>query len=224
MFLYKDKKSLINQREIGADADTFANALRSALRQDPDVILVAEIRDVDTAQIAIHASLTGHLVLSTLHTNDSAGAVTRLLDMGVEPFLVSSSVLAIIAQRLVRVLCKACKAAYTPTPDELEKLGIKPQGTLPSQGADKKKVEQFYRAVGCASCMNTGYHGRIGIYELLMITDEIRSLVLAKADASQIKAKAVSKGMLTLREEGIAKMMAGETTTEEILRVTHDEI
>jgi general secretion pathway protein E len=163
-------------------------------------------------RLTLTAAETGHLVFSTLHTNESAGAITRLLDMGVEPFLVSSSVLAIIAQRLVRLLCKGCKTSYVPSKDELQKLGV------------KTKIEHFYRGDGCAACMNTGYFGRVGIYELLLITDEIRSLVLAKADANQIKAKAISKGMLTLREEGIAKVIAGETTTEEILRVTHDEI
>ncbi|MEK7286005.1 MAG: type II secretion system ATPase GspE [Nitrospirota bacterium] len=203
----------VGQIQVNPKIDlTFGNGLRSILRQDPDIIMVGEIRDVDTAQIAIHASLTGHLVLSTLHTNDSAGAITRLLDMGVEPFLISSSVLGIVAQRLVRLLCKACKTSYVPTSEELEKLGV------------KQKVAVFYRTVGCPACMNTGYRGRIGIYELLLMTDEIRSLVLAKADASQIKAKSASRGMLTLREEGIAKVIAGETTTEEILRVTHDEL
>lgn len=203
----------VGQIQVNPKIDlTFGNGLRSILRQDPDIIMVGEIRDVDTAQIAIHASLTGHLVLSTLHTNDAAGAVTRLLDMGVEPFLVSSSVLAIIAQRLVRLVCKACKTAYVPDQEELAKLGMKANGEL------------FYRGKGCSVCLNTGYYGRAGIYELLLITDEIRSLILAKADANTIKSKATSKGMLTLREEGIKKILSGVTTTEEILRVTHDEM
>ncbi len=203
----------VGQLQVNPKIDlTFGNGLRSILRQDPDIIMVGEIRDVDTAQIAIHASLTGHLVLSTLHTNDSAGAITRLLDMGVEPFLVSSSVLAIVAQRLVRLICKGCKTAYAPATEELNKLGV------------KGSVEFFYRGKGCPACLNTGYYGRVGIYELLLITDEIRSLILAKADANKIKAKAASAGMLTLREEGIKKIIEGSTTTEEILRVTHDEI
>ncbi|MBI3358912.1 MAG: type II secretion system ATPase GspE [Nitrospirae bacterium] len=209
----------VGQIQVNPKIDlTFGNGLRSILRQDPDIIMVGEIRDVDTAQIAIHASLTGHLVLSTLHTNDSAGAITRLLDMGVEPFLVSSSVLAIIAQRLVRLICKECKTAYAPAPDELKKLGVK--GNMPYE----EKMEFFYRGKGCPACLNTGYYGRVGIYELLLITDEIRHLILAKADANKIKSKAMSSGMLTLREEGIKKVIAGITTTEEILRVTHDEI
>ncbi len=203
----------VGQIQVNPKIDlTFGNGLRSILRQDPDIIMVGEIRDVDTAQIAIHASLTGHLVLSTLHTNDSAGAITRLLDMGVEPFLVSSSVLAIIAQRLVRLICKECKTSYAPTHEELTKLKI------------KTKVALFYKGKGCTACLNTGFYGRVGIYELLLITDEIRSLILAKTDANQIKAKATSSGMLTLREEGIKKVIEGLTTTEEILRVTHDEI
>ncbi len=203
----------VGQIQVNPKIDlTFGNGLRSILRQDPDIIMVGEIRDVDTAQIAIHASLTGHLVLSTLHTNDSAGAVTRLLDMGVEPFLVSSSVLAVIAQRLVRTICKECKTSYVPTQEELDKLGI------------KAKVPSFYKGKGCPACLTTGYYGRLGIYELLLITDEIRSLILAKADANTIKAKATSAGMLTLREEGIKKIIEGSTTTEEILRVTHDEV
>jgi general secretion pathway protein E len=203
----------VGQIQVNPKIDlTFANGLRSILRQDPDVIMVGEIRDVETAAIAIHASLTGHLVFSTLHTNDSAGAVTRLLDMGIEPFLVSSSVLAIVAQRLIRVLCQACKTPYDPTEDEAGKLGIKKTGS------------PFYRGKGCPACMNTGFHGRMGIYEILLVDDEVRGLVLAKVDANQIKAKAMSKGMLTLREEGVRKILEGMTTTEEVLRVTHDEI
>ena len=203
----------VGQIQVNPKIDlTFGNGLRSILRQDPDIIMVGEIRDVDTAQIAIHASLTGHLVLSTLHTNDSAGAITRLLDMGVEPFLVSSSVLAIIAQRLVRLICKECKTSYAPTTEELKKLGV------------ASKVEFFYRGKGCPACLNTGFYGRVGIYELLLITDQIRSLILAKADANKIKSHAISVGMLTLREEGIKKVIAGTTTTDEIRRVTHDEI
>jgi general secretion pathway protein E len=204
----------VGQIQVNPKIDlTFGNGLRSILRQDPDIIMVGEIRDVDTAQIAIHASLTGHLVLSTLHTNDSAGAITRLLDMGVEPFLVSSSVLAVIAQRLVRTICKECKTSYVPTREECDKLG-----------ADAIKSKLFYRGKGCPVCLQTGYYGRVGIYELLLITDEIRSLILAKTDANQIKAKAISNGLLTLREEGIKKIIEGATTTEEILRVTHDEL
>jgi general secretion pathway protein E len=194
---------------------TFSAGLRSILRQDPDVIMVGEIRDGETAEIAIHASLTGHLVFSTLHTNDAAGAVTRLLDMGIEPFLVASSVVAIVAQRLVRVLCPKCRQPYRPTATELVKLGV-----LPERAA---KATSF-RAVGCPDCLTTGYRGRTGIYEILVIDDEVRALILAKADANAIKARAIEHGMTTLRDDGAGKVFAGVTTTEEVLRVTAEDI
>ena len=196
---------------------TFAAGLRSILRQDPDIIMVGEIRDGETAEIAIHASLTGHLVFSTLHTNDAAGAVTRLLDMGIEPFLVASSVVAIIAQRLVRVLCSKCRQAYRPVATELAKLGFKTDGG---------RVVTFYRAAagGCSECLTTGYRGRTGIYEILLLDDELRAMILAKADANAIKALAVQHGMTTLREDGARKVLAGVTTTEEVLRVTTEEV
>ncbi|MFY9270525.1 MAG: type II secretion system ATPase GspE [Candidatus Manganitrophaceae bacterium] len=196
---------------------TFASGLRSILRQDPDVIMVGEIRDVETAEIAIHASLTGHLVFSTLHTNDSAGAITRLLDMGIEPFLVSSSVIAIVAQRLVRRICPECRTAYRPTPEELNKLGIK---SPDNKGGDLV----FYRGKGCTHCINTGYRGRSGIYEVLVLDDELRGLILAKVDSGRIKARGVGKGMITLREDGARRVASGQTTTEEVLRVTQEEI
>ncbi|MFQ5780779.1 MAG: GspE/PulE family protein, partial [Nitrospiria bacterium] len=193
---------------------TFASGLRSILRQDPDMIMVGEIRDTETAEIAIHASLTGHLVFSTLHTNDSAGAITRLLDMGIEPFLVSSSVVAIVAQRLVRLICPECRVSYHPSPEELRKLGIK---------GDHSDL-LFYRGKGCAHCMNTGYCGRAGLYEILLLDDEIRNMILSKMDSSRIKGEAVSKGMVTLREDGAKRVAAGRTTTEEVLRVTQEEM
>jgi general secretion pathway protein E len=193
---------------------TFASGLRSILRQDPDVIMVGEIRDTETAEIAIHASLTGHLVFSTLHTNDSAGAITRLLDMGIEPFLVSSSVVAIVAQRLVRLICAECRTPYHPTAEELNKLGMK-----------KNSPDLlFYRGKGCPHCMNTGYRGRSGIYEVLMLDDELRNMILSKMDSGRIKAKAVSKGMVPLREDGARRVASGATTTEEVLRVTQEEV
>jgi general secretion pathway protein E len=194
---------------------TFANGLRSILRQDPDVIMVGEIRDVETAEIAIHASLTGHLVFSTLHTNDAAGAISRLVDMGIEPFLVSSSLIAIIAQRLVRLICPECRQGYTPVADELIKLGLEKQGI---------KQPTLYRGLGCDHCMKTGYRGRTGIYEILLVDDEIRHLVLSKTDANTIRDTAMKKGMLTLRQDGARKVVAGHTTTEEVLRVTQEEI
>ncbi len=192
---------------------TFASGLRSILRQDPDIIMVGEIRDTETAEISIQASLTGHLVLSTLHTNDSAGAITRLLDMGVEPFLVSSSVIAIVAQRLVRLVCPECRVSYRPTAEELKKLGIKEEGD----------AYLFYRGQGCSHCMKTGYRGRSGLYEILLLDDEIRNMVLSKVDSGRIKTLAISKGMMTLREDGARRVVAGLTTTEEVLRVTQED-
>ncbi|MBI1821536.1 MAG: type II secretion system ATPase GspE [Nitrospirae bacterium] len=202
----------VGQMQVNPKIDlTFANGLRSILRQDPDVILVGEIRDSATAEIAIHASLTGHLVFSTLHTNDSAGAIARLIDMGIEPFLVSSSLVAIIAQRLVRKLCKACKKNYSPLAEELEKLGLSEAKTGPPS---------FYRATGCPECLNTGYKGRIGIYELLLIDDAVRAEILSKVDSTTIKTHAIQKGLITLREDGARQVVAGVTTTDEVLRVT----
>lgn len=203
----------IGQMQVNSKIDlTFAIGLRSILRQDPDVIMIGEIRDIETATIAIQASLTGHLVFSTLHTNDSAGAVTRLLDMGIEPFLVSSSVVAMIAQRLVRKLCQHCRKAYVPTAEEYEKLG------LPSNAK-----YSFFKGPGCSECLNTGFKGRSGIYEILLLTDEIRNMILSKADSTQIKAVAISNGMSSLREDGARRVIAGLTTTEEVLRVTQEE-
>ncbi|MGC8926310.1 MAG: type II secretion system ATPase GspE [Myxococcota bacterium] len=195
---------------------TFAGALRSFLRQDPDVILVGEIRDLETAEIAIQASLTGHLVLSTLHTNDAATAVTRLVDMGVEPFLVASSLLAVMAQRLVRVVCPECRVPYMPTYEEMAKIGLSSE--------EVKKKGFIYKSQGCVKCMKTGYAGRIGIYELLIIDDEIRHLVLKNTDSTQIKKLAVLKGMDTLRDDGAKKVLQGITTIDEVLRVTQEDV
>ncbi len=203
----------IGQMQVNSKIDlTFANGLRSFLRQDPDVIMVGEIRDRETAEIAIQASLTGHLVLSTVHTNDAPGAVTRLVEMGVEPFLVSSTLIGVLAQRLVRTLCSACKEAYEPSAEEMQKIGVKPRPDL-----------RFYREVGCSNCLNTGYKGRLGIYELLLISDEIRKLILKNVDAGTIKREATSSGMKTLLTDGIDKVLNGITTPEEVLRVAKDE-
>jgi len=193
---------------------TFANALRSILRQDPDVILVGETRDTETAEIAIQASLTGHLVFSTLHTNDAAGAVTRLIDMGIEPFLVASSLVAIYAQRLVRLVCKSCAERSNLTELELQQLGLTP--TNGGNGA-------VLRAKGCDRCKNTGYAGRSAIYELLLIDDAVRRLILNNADSGSIKQAALRNGMQTLRMDGARRVLAGATTTEEVLRVTSDD-
>jgi general secretion pathway protein E len=195
---------------------TFASGLRSILRQDPDVIMVGEIRDVETAEIAIQAALTGHLVFSTLHTNDSFGAMTRLLDMGIEPFLVSSSVIAVMAQRLVRRLCPDCRIPYTPSVEELRELGVR---------ADRVTGRTVYRVgPGCAGCKQTAYRGRTGIHELLVVDDEIRNLIMKNADAATIRREATGKGMDTLRHDGADKVLAGFTSIEEILRVTQEDL
>ncbi|MBI2606254.1 MAG: type II secretion system ATPase GspE [Deltaproteobacteria bacterium] len=202
----------VNQIQVNAKIDlTFARALRSILRQNPDVIMIGEIRDRETAEIAVNASLTGHLVLSTLHTNDSAGAPPRLLDMGVEPFLVASSLLGIIAQRLIRKVCLKCRLEYEPTDVELEELGVT---------RAQVKGGHFYKAVGCPSCSGSGYSGRTVAYEIMVIDDEIRQLIVKESDGGSIKKKAVEKGMKTLREDGVAKVMNGITTIEELLRAT----
>ncbi|HET7319334.1 MAG TPA: ATPase, T2SS/T4P/T4SS family, partial [Nitrospirota bacterium] len=204
----------IGQIQVNAKINlTFAAGLRSVLRQDPDVILVGEIRDSETAEIAIQAALTGHLVFSTLHTNDAAGAVTRLLDMKVEPFLISSSVIAILAQRLVRVLCKECREAYPITAGEIAELEIK----TVAKGAT------VYRAKGCETCFHTGYLGRSAIYELLTVDDEMRQLIMKNTDAATIKALAMNRGMRTLRQDGAARVLAGITSVDEVVRVTQRE-
>jgi len=190
---------------------TFGRALRAFLRQDPDRIMVGEMRDVETAQIAIQASLTGHLVLSTLHTNDSAGAVTRLIDMGVEPFLVAATLEGVLAQRLLRTICKDCKVPYTPSPIVLNQLGL-------SQADIGKK--DFYTGSGCATCGGSGYKGRKGIYELLDINDPLRDLITQRAPTLVIRQKAIELGMTTLREDGLRNIYDGETTIEEVLKYT----
>src|SRR5215469_6017978 len=193
---------------------TFASGLRSILRQDPDVIMVGEIRDGETAGIAIQSALTGHLVFSTLHTNDSFGAVSRLLDFGIEPFLVSSSILAVLAQRLVRRLCPACREAYMPTEFELARIGL-----------DASHIEkQIYRAKGCRACRNSGYRGRLAIQELMVVDDEIRALVMANSDGATLRRHCTSLGMKVLRQDGAERILAGETTIEELLRQTQEEV
>ncbi len=191
---------------------TFAGGLRSILRQDPDIIMVGEIRDAETAEIAIQASLTGHLVLSTLHTNDSASAVTRLVDMGVEPFLVASSLSGVVAQRLVRRLCASCRIPYTPSEEQWRKLGL----LSPPEGP-------FYAGGGCPACMNTGYQGRVGIFEILPVDESLHALILTRSDADGIKSFAVSRGMRTIIASGAEKVRGGVTSVEEVLRVTQEE-
>ncbi len=190
---------------------TFANGLRSIVRQDPDIIMVGEIRDAETAGIAIQSALTGHLVFSTLHTNDSAGAISRLLDMGMEDYLLSSSLLAVLAQRLVRVICVNCKEAFTPPNELMAEL---------ENHVEFNGEERFLRGHGCTSCSNTGYRGRIGIYELLNMSDGIKKLIMQKADAAALKEFAVSEGLRTMWDDGWLKIRAGLTTIEEVMRVT----
>jgi general secretion pathway protein E len=198
---------------------TFAQGLRSFLRQDPDVIMVGEIRDKETAEIAIQASLTGHLVFSTVHTNDAASAVTRLVDMGVEPFLVASSLTAILAQRLVRRVCPDCRVQYTPTDEELKELTLT-RATL----KERYGVERIYKATGCPSCGQNGYRGRTGIYELLPVDETVRQLALKNVDASTIKKAAVANGMRTLLDDGARKIALGETTIAEVLSITQEDL
>jgi type IV pilus assembly protein PilB len=203
----------INQCEvrhtIGLD---FARILRSMLRQAPNIILVGEIRDMETAEIAIQAALTGHLVFSTLHTNDAPSALTRLIDMGVKPFLVSTAVLAIMAQRLVRVLCASCKAKYDPEPVKLRALGLKPE---------QVEGQNFYKAVGCKECRHEGYRGRLGLFEMFEMDSRIRDLTFQAASTLELRSQArASCGMLTLREDGVRKILAGTTSVDEVMRVT----
>jgi len=190
---------------------TFGKALRSFLRQDPDVIMVGEMRDLETAQIAIQASLTGHLVLSTLHTNDAPGAVTRLVDMGVEPFLISSTLMAVLAQRLVRTICKKCRTPFEPTETQLSLLNLSPHDI-----GDKV----FYYGRGCANCNDTGYRGRKGIFELLVVSEPVRNLINERAPAVVLRQKAVELGMVTLREDGLRSIFDGDSTIEEIVKYT----
>lgn len=195
-FIYEPVKSLIHQRQIGEDSKSFANALRAALREDPDVILVGEMRDLETIALAISAAETGHLVLATLHTNDAVSAVTRLIDMGVEPFLLSSSLLGVGAQRLVRRLCTQCRQ---PDP-----------------------VSKGWRAVGCVACNRTGYSGRTGIYELLQVDEPIRAMIHRNASEGEIRASAQKSGMQTMRDDGLRWVRDGTTSFDEVVRVTRD--
>ena len=192
---------------------TFANGLRSILRQDPDIILIGEIRDLETSEIAIHAALTGHMVFSTLHTNDAPSALTRLVDMGVEPFLAASSIVGSLAQRLVRVLCSHCKKPYKASPEVLKSLDL-----------DIGKEVTLYQAVGCEECKQTGYRGRAALYELMETSPAIRDLLLKKSSAGDLREQATKEGMITLRQSGVDKILKGVTTVEEVLRVSEHDV
>jgi type IV pilus assembly protein PilB len=190
---------------------TFARILRSMLRQDPDTILVGEIRDKETAEIAVQASLTGHLVFSTLHTNDAPSAIARLLDLGLEPFLVTATLEGIVAQRLVRKICNNCKAEYTPSEQQLMELELRP---------DDVAGRTFYYGKGCENCNNTGYRGRMGIYEIMLLDDDMRDMIIKHASTQVLRAEARKRGMRTLRQSGLMAIYDGVTTIEEVVRET----
>jgi general secretion pathway protein E len=190
---------------------TFSTILRTILRQDPDVIMIGEMRDLETAENAVQAALTGHLVLSTLHTNDAPSAIVRLINLGIAPFLIQASVIGIVAQRLLKTICEECKEAYTLAADELVSMGI------PAKGGDPI---QLYRGRGCRKCRGTGYYGRTGVFEVLPFTEEIKKLTTATSDMASIQVRAEAEGMITLRENALQKMLAGVTTRQEVLRVT----
>ncbi|MGB5619168.1 MAG: type II secretion system ATPase GspE [Desulfobacterales bacterium] len=202
----------ISQIQVNPKIDlTFARGLRSIVRQDPDVVLIGEIRDKETADIAVQSALTGHLVFSTLHTNDSASAITRLVDIGVEPFLISSSLIAVIAQRLLRTLCNDCKEAYRPDDLAFKSIGMDPE---------RYRDRRVYRARGCENCFHTGHKGRNAIFEIMVLNEELRSLILKSYDSNAIKKRALEMNMLSLRQDGIQKLLNGVTTIEEVFRVT----
>lgn len=202
----------IGQIQVNPKIDlTFAKGLRSIVRQDPDIILIGEMRDLETAEIGVQSALTGHLVFSTLHTNDSAAAITRLVDLGVEPFLISSTIIAVVAQRLVRVLCDECKEPYHPDDETMIRLGVI---------ADRISSPIIYRAKGCPKCFGSGYRGRLGIYEIMVLNDSLQNLILKTHDSHQIKNEAIRLGMTTLYMDGLQKVLSGITSIEEVLRVT----
>lgn len=202
----------INQVQVHEEISlTFAASLRSFLRQDPDIIMVGEIRDLETAEVAVKAALTGHLVLSTLHTNDASSTITRLMNMGVEPFLVTASLRCVVAQRLVRQVCKHCRVRVEVSEVVLNLLQMDPT---------KAKKSAFYQGKGCGECSQTGYRGRIGLYEVLLVTDSIKKLIMGRGTADDISQQAMSEGMKTLRRAGLEKLEEGRTTVEEVLRVT----
>lgn len=205
----------VNQVQVNPQAGlTFSSALRSFLRQDPDIIMVGEIRDEETAQLAVHAALTGHLVFSTLHTNDAAGAPPRMIDMGVEPFLLVSSLTTVVAQRVLRRICNDCKEEYTPPPEVIENI----KKVLGPLIKDEQSIK-LYKGKGCSKCGNSGYFGRIGIFEVMPISDKIAKLILEKAAAAEIREQAVEEGMITMMQDGYLKALEGITTVEEVLRV-----
>lgn len=211
----------VNQSQVNARINyTFANGLRSILRQDPDVIMVGEIRDKETADIAINAALTGHIVVSSLHTNDAAGAIPRLLDMGIEPFLITSSTNAVIAQRLCRKICESCRKEVAITPEEVEAIKADLEQLPDPEKSEAKSKQHFFKGEGCDACGKTGYKGRIGIFEILSVTEPIRQLAIKRATTTDIFNEAIKEGLVTMRQDGLLKVFDGLTTLEEVLRVT----
>ena len=205
----------INQVQVNEAAGlTFAEALRSILRQDPDIVLIGEIRDLETAQIAMQASLTGHLVLSTIHTNSAPATITRLIDMNIEPYLIASTLACVVSQRLIRRLCDHCKVQITPDPNKLKRLGI---------SAVEAKTIKFYEPKGCDNCLKTGYRGRLAIFEMMPIEDEIAKLIVQRADAKIIRQKALEMGMTLLVTDGVRRIKEGVTTMEEVISVAFVE-
>ena len=213
-YVYTSKKAIISQREVGKDVPDFNSALRQAMRMDPDIILVGEMRDLEAAEIGIRAALTGHLVFSTLHTNDAPSACVRLIDMGVKPFMVASSLQAVIAQRLLRRICSQCKTEYTPAPQEIANVGFDP---------DDYAGKSFYKGRGCDRCSNSGYRGRTAIHEVFTNNPEIRQLIMRMESGTKLKRAGVKYGMRTLRMDGWEKAQLGQTTMEEVLRITVDD-
>jgi general secretion pathway protein E len=206
----------INQIQVKPQIDlTFANALRSIVRQDPDIIMVGEIRDVETVRIAMQSALTGHMVLSTVHTNDAPSTISRLLDMGAEDYLLTSTLNGVLAQRLVRTLCPKCREPHRALPEVVEQMNLRtfvPQGEI-----------TLYKPVGCPECAGTGYWGRVCIIEMMTLTDELRSLIMRHATSGEVRAEAIREGMETMFENGVRKSLAGITTIEEVLRVTRED-
>jgi len=205
----------VNQIQVNPQIGlTFSSGLRHIVRQDPDVIMVGEIRDLETAEIAIRAALTGHLVFSTLHTNDAPSAIARLVDMGAEDYLIASSLLGVLAQRLVRVICPHCRVEVFPVSEMLDEIGYR--------RGNGHEPHRFYEGRGCERCANTGFVGRVGIYELMLVNDELRKLTVGKADSGQLRKKALESGMRSLRDDGWLKVRNGVTTISEVLRVTQE--
>ena len=213
-YVFEDNQCIIEQREVGLDTPSYQHGLKHVMRQDPDVIMVGEMRDSETAQIAIQAALTGHLVFSTVHTNSAPATVTRLIDMGIEPFLVTSTIIGILSQRLVRRICPDCRTPYEAHPEELRELGIQENASNPVN---------LYKGQGCNNCRGTGYRGRIGIHELLVMNERVKNVIMTNSDAQAIKQQAILEGMKTLKMDGTDKVCQGFTSAEEVLSVTYED-